>query len=163
MFWQGFWLSIQNYSHQLIALLDIKPHSSPLYKPDFVDCLIVYIEFTGSVFILSKTCLSVCWSGLHVPIPDSLLGGGIPIPEQRLCGTLDSVPLFSLLFFCQTMVLPPPPPPLPPTIFNRFPWPVQFVRILFLFFLMPPLPPCLFSWPSPSSSVWSLGVCPAEV
>ena len=36
----------------------------------------------------------VCCSGLHVPIAYSLLGGGIPITEQRLCGTLYSVPLF---------------------------------------------------------------------
>ena len=37
--------------------------------------------------------LSVCWSGLHDPIAYSLLGGGVPIPEQRLCVTLDSVPI----------------------------------------------------------------------
>ena len=53
---------------------------------------------------------SVYWSGIHGPIAYSLLSGGIPIPEQRLCGTLDSVPFFSLLFSRQTMVLVPPPP-----------------------------------------------------
>ena len=56
-------------------------------------------------------CLSVCWSGIHGPIVYSLLGGGIPIPEQRLCGTIYSVPLFSLLFSRQTMVLIPTPSP----------------------------------------------------
>ena len=40
-----------------------------------------------------KKGLSVCWSGLRGPIAYSLLGGGVPIPEQRLCGTLDYVPL----------------------------------------------------------------------
>ena len=39
-----------------------------------------------------SVCLSVCWSGLHAPIAYSLLGGGVPILEQQLCGTLDSVP-----------------------------------------------------------------------
>ena len=39
-----------------------------------------------------KYCLSVCRSGLRVPIAYSLLGGGVPIPEQRLYWTLDSVP-----------------------------------------------------------------------
>ena len=43
-------------------------------------------------------CLSFCWSGLHGPIAYSLLVGGVPISDQRLCGTLDSVPLkFKLL------------------------------------------------------------------
>ena len=37
--------------------------------------------------------LSVCRSGLRVTIAYLLLGGGVPIPEQRLCWTLDSVPL----------------------------------------------------------------------
>ena len=40
-----------------------------------------------------SVCLSVCRSGLRVPIAYSLLGGGVPIPEQRLCWTLDSVHL----------------------------------------------------------------------
>ena len=39
-----------------------------------------------------KGCLSVCRSGILVPIAYSLLGGGVPIPEQRLYWTLDSVP-----------------------------------------------------------------------
>ena len=51
----------------------------------------------------------------------------------------------------------------PPPRFTRFPCPVQFACILSFFFLLPPLRPCLFSRPSPSSSVWSLGVRPAEV
>ena len=46
---------------------------------------------------ISPTLMSVCGSGLRVPIAYSLLGGGVPIPEQRLCWTLDSVPIFSLL------------------------------------------------------------------
>ena len=44
---------------------------------------------------LSYICVSqqsVCRSGLRVPIASSLLGGGVPIPEQRLYWTLDSVP-----------------------------------------------------------------------
>ena len=36
----------------------------------------------------------VCRSGLRVPIDDSLLGGGVSIPEQRLYWTLDSVPYY---------------------------------------------------------------------
>ena len=43
--------------------------------------------------IVGALSISVCWSGLHGPIAYSFLGGGVPIPEQRLCGTLDSVPL----------------------------------------------------------------------
>ena len=39
-------------------------------------------------------CLSVCWSGLRDLKAYSLLGGGVPIPEQRLRQSLDSVPLF---------------------------------------------------------------------
>ena len=35
---------------------------------------------------------SVCSSGLRFPMSYSLLGGGIPIPEQRLYWTLYSVP-----------------------------------------------------------------------
>ena len=35
---------------------------------------------------------SVCRSGLQAPLAYSLFGGGVPIPEQRLCWTLDSVP-----------------------------------------------------------------------
>ena len=55
------------------------------------------------------------------------------------------------------------PHPLPPPIFTRFTFPVQFACILSIFFLLPPLRTCLFRRPSPSSSVWSLGVRPAEV
>ena len=39
----------------------------------------------------ASVCLSVCSSGLRVPIAYSLLGGGVPIPEQRIYWTLDSV------------------------------------------------------------------------
>ena len=51
--------------------------------------------------IVGALSMSVCWSGLHGPIAYSLLGGYVPIPEQRLCGTLDSVPLkFKVTTFC---------------------------------------------------------------
>ena len=52
--------------------------------------------------------MSVCWSGLRDLEAYSLLGGGVPIPEQRLRRYLDSVPIFSLLCFMSTMVLFPP-------------------------------------------------------
>ena len=42
---------------------------------------------------------SVCCTGLHGPIAYSLLGGGIPILEQRLCGTLYSVPINLVYYF----------------------------------------------------------------
>ena len=58
------------------------------------------------MYVCLSVCLSVCWSSLHGPISYSLLGGGTPIPEQQICGTLDSVTLFSLLSPRQTMVLP---------------------------------------------------------
>ena len=43
--------------------------------------------------------MSVCWSGTRALGAYSLLGGGVPIPEQRLRRALDSFPLFSLLCF----------------------------------------------------------------
>ena len=58
------------------------------------------------MYVCLSVCLSVCWSSLHGPISYSLLGGGITIPERQICGTLDSVTLFSLLSPRQTMVLP---------------------------------------------------------
>ena len=42
---------------------------------------------------------SVCCTGIHGPIAYSLLGGGIPILEQRLCGTLYSVPINLVYYF----------------------------------------------------------------
>ena len=42
--------------------------------------------------ISTKTTIPVCRSGLRVTIAYSLLGGGVPIPEQRIYWTLDSVP-----------------------------------------------------------------------
>ena len=57
---------------------------------------------------LSWVMWSVCWSGLHGPIAYSLLGGVVPITEQRLCGTLDSVPLsFKVTTFCTRLRSPP--------------------------------------------------------
>ena len=53
-------------------------------------------------------CLSVCWSGLNGPIAYSLLGGGIPNPEQRLCGTLDSFPIKFKVTTCFTRLSYPP-------------------------------------------------------
>ena len=63
---------------------------------------------TSSPTPLSSSALSVCWSGLHGPIAYSLLGGGVPIPEQRLCGTLDSVPLKFKVTTCCTRLISPP-------------------------------------------------------
>ena len=54
----------------------------------------------------------VCGSGLQLPIAYSLWGGGVSIPEQRLCWALDSVPIFSLLQFPFSDVLGPPLSPL---------------------------------------------------
>ena len=103
-------------------------------------------------------CLSVCWTGLHGPIAYSLLGGGIPIPEQRLCGTLDSVPLFSLLFSRKTMVLVPPLSPLQdsPGFLAQYSLPVSS---LFSSYFLISVCVCSVSRPPPeasghSSSVW---------
>ena len=65
------------------------------------------------------------------------------------------------MFPRQKMVL--VPPLILPPRFNRFPCPLQFSRILSPFFLLPPLRPFLFSWPSTSRSVWSPVVHPSEV
>ena len=43
--------------------------------------------------VIVSRLLSVSRSGLRVPIAYSLLGGGVRIPELRICWTLDSVPL----------------------------------------------------------------------
>ena len=51
------------------------------------DTLLIYPDFN------KRFDMSVCRSGIRVPIAYSLLGGGVPIPEQRLCWTLDSVPI----------------------------------------------------------------------
>ena len=50
----------------------------------------------------SMESLSVYWSDLHGPIAYSLLGGGVPIPEQWLCGTQDYVPLKFKVTTCCT-------------------------------------------------------------
>ena len=55
------------------------------------------------------------------------------------------------------------PPLLPPPRFTRFPCPVQFARILFIFPLLPLLHQFLCIRPSTSSSVWSDVTRPAEV
>ena len=56
--------------------------------------------------------MSVCGSGLRYPIAYSLLGGGVPVPDNRLNWSLDSVPIFKFLCFPSVMVLVPPFPPL---------------------------------------------------
>ena len=56
--------------------------------------------------------MSVCRTGLRDLIAYSLLGSGIPIPEQRLSRDLDSVPLHLVFYFPrQAMVLVLPRPP----------------------------------------------------
>ena len=52
-----------------------------------------YLNTPSDFNVELSVCLSVCRSGLRVPIAYSLLGGGVPIPEQRICWNLDSVPL----------------------------------------------------------------------
>ena len=75
-------------------------------------CQIFYWVYFGLIWYLSsdysRHYVSVCWSGLHAPIAYSLLGGGVPIPEQRLCGTLYSVPLRSKVTTCCTRLSSPP-------------------------------------------------------
>ena len=51
------------------------------------------LKENSQLSLINYVFLSVCWSGIHVPIAYSLLGGGVPIPEQRLCLTLDSAPI----------------------------------------------------------------------
>ena len=98
-----------------------------------------------------KKCLSVCWSGLRDLKDYPLLGGGVPIPGQRLSRALCSVPIFSLLCFLSTMVPVPPYPPfkihpgsLPSSAFC--PYPLSS-------FLLPPLRPFLCRRPFTSSGV----------
>ena len=55
--------------------------------------------------------MSVCRSGLRDLEACSLLVGGVPIPEHRLSRSIDSVPIFSLLWFPSEMVMVPPYPP----------------------------------------------------
>ena len=56
------------------------------------------------------------------------------------------------------------PPPFPPPRFTRVPCPPgNLSRILYHFFKLPPLRPCLCSRPSPSSSIWSPVVRLSEV
>ena len=58
-----------------------------------------------------KISMSVCRSGLRYLEAYSLLGVGVTNPEHWLSRSLDSVPLFSLLWFPLAMVLVPPYPP----------------------------------------------------
>ena len=46
----------ENFSIQLVALLDLKYLSSYLFKTCFVNCWLVRITFIGSEFIYPKTC-----------------------------------------------------------------------------------------------------------
>ena len=67
-----------------------------------------YMNYLSIEQYNTLVCLSVCWSVLHGPIAYSLLGGGVPILEQRLCGTLDSIPLrFKSHYVCTHLISPP--------------------------------------------------------
>ena len=80
------------------------PHlpSSDLFQPVLIVSTYSNVKLFECLLLLSYTLgrcekifqvLSVCWSGIHGLIAYSLLGGGVPVPEQPLCGTLDSVSL----------------------------------------------------------------------
>ena len=105
----------------VLTNIDVRSAIFPLtkrYRTDILSQkLIMFIIkfYTDNIFsddtsVRGNKCaqISVCWSGLHGPIAYSLLGGGVPIPEQRLCGTLDSVPLRFKVTTCCTRLSSPP-------------------------------------------------------
>ena len=55
--WQVFQLGDHNYSHELIALLDLKKYFKVFLNPYFVYCCLVFIAFNGSEFIYSELVL----------------------------------------------------------------------------------------------------------
>ena len=59
--WWGCRLGVQTCSHQFISLLGLKYPSSYFLKPSFVDCWLVFIEFTVLAFIYPETCPQVWW------------------------------------------------------------------------------------------------------
>ena len=63
------------------------PPGYPCARPSY--CLLMVVHIVNNAIGL----LSVCYYGLHGPIAYSLLGVGVPIPEQLLYGTLDSISL----------------------------------------------------------------------
>ena len=102
------------------------------------------------IFVVLKY-LSVCWTGLRDLKAYSLLGGGVPIPEQRLSRSLDSVPLFSLLWSPLAMVM---VPPYPPSKIHPGSLPSSdFCTYTISSFLLPTLRPFLCRRPSTYSSV----------
>ena len=59
--WWGWWLGVHTCLLQLIDLLDLKPPSTSLSKPYFVDCWLLCIIFIGSAFIDTGTFPWVCY------------------------------------------------------------------------------------------------------
>ena len=115
-----------------------------------------------NICCLLQMSLSVCRSGLRALEAYPLLGGGVTIPGQRLRRAIDSVPLFSFLYFLSKRWF--RSPLIPPPIFTRVPFPtVYFCPYPLSSFLLPPLRPFMCSLPTASSSVWSPVVRLSEV
>ena len=70
MSWQGFWLNVQNFSLQLIALLDIKSPASYFSNTSFVDHWLVCIIFIVSAFIDPKNYSWVWLQIVSGPYPN---------------------------------------------------------------------------------------------
>ena len=107
-----------------------------------------------------STHISVCWTGLQDLPAYSLLGGFVPIPEQRLGRSLDSVPLILVYYFLPSDDGYVPPPPLTPSPrVTRVPCAVQFACILSLFFLcLLSVRVCSVGRPPPAASGHSASV-----
>ena len=59
--WQGCRLGVNTCPYPLISLFVIKYPSSYLFKPSFVDFLLLYTVFTVSVSTDTETCPQVCY------------------------------------------------------------------------------------------------------
>ena len=68
--WQGYQLYVDNFSHQLIAFLDMKSPSSYLLNNYFIDCWILCIIFIGSSFIDPGTCPRLWLKIVSGPYPN---------------------------------------------------------------------------------------------
>ena len=103
---------------------------------------------------------------IRSPWPYSLFIIGWWCSNPRTAAMWDTrlYPYFLVYYFPVKQLFWSSPPPSPPSNIRPVSLPCTFRPYpLSFLFLFPPLRPCLFSRPSPSSSVWSLGVRPEEV